>query len=221
MPVFTSKDFADHEQVVFGTDHASGLKAIIAIHNTNLGPGLGGCRMWPYESEEAAISDVLRLSRGMTYKNAVANLPFGGGKSVIIGDSKKDKSEALLRAMGRFIDSLGGRYITAEDVGTTVTDMDHMRQETEYARGWSDGSGNPSPATAWGVFSGIRAAVTHRFRRNSVGGLKVAVQGLGNVGRKLCDFLAQDGAELFVADINETAVERAIRDYGARGRRNR
>jgi leucine dehydrogenase len=162
MPVFTSPDFDNHETVVFGTDAASGLKAIIAVHNTNLGPGLGGCRMWPYASDQDAVQDVLRLSRGMTYKAAMAGLPYGGGKSVIIGNPRKDKSEPLLRAMGRFVHSLGGRYHTAEDVGTTVEDMDVLRLETPYAHGFSSASGDPSPATAYGVYMGIRAAV--RFK---------------------------------------------------------
>ncbi len=168
MSVFCSPDFDNHEQVVFCHDEASGLKAIIAIHNTNRGPSLGGCRMWPYASEEEAVTDVLRLSRGMTYKSALAKLPYGGGKSVIIGDSRKDKSEALFRAMGRFVDSLGGRYIAAEDVGTSVPDVETMARETDHVAGTTaGGAGDPSPATAYGVYMGIRAAVKHRLGRES------------------------------------------------------
>ena len=215
MPVFASPDFDNHELVAFGTDPESGLKAIVAVHNTNLGPGLGGCRMWPYASDEDAIQDVLRLSRGMTYKAALAGLPYGGGKSVIIGDPRKDKSEALLRAMGRFIQSLGGRYQTAEDVGTTVADMDVLRKETHYAHGFSSASGDPSPATAYGVFMGIRAAVFFAFGSDDLRGLTVAVQGLGHVGNRLCRYLADEGVRLIVADIDAQAVDRAVRAYGA------
>ena len=216
MPVFSARDFADHEQVVFCTDRAAGLKAIIALHNTACGPALGGCRMHPYRTEDEALADVLRLSRGMTYKNAVSALPFGGGKAVIIGDPRSDKTEALLLAMGRCVDSLGGRYVTAEDVGTTVKDMDVLRRVTRFARGISDGAGNPSPATAYGVFMGIRAAVSHRLRRNSLGGLAVAVQGAGSVGSVLCEYLAKDGAHVIVADVNEIAVRRVVKAVGAR-----
>lgn len=215
MSVFSTNDFDDHETVVFHSDPHTGLKAIIAIHNSNLGPALGGCRMWPYDSEADAITDVLRLSRGMTYKAAMANLPFGGGKSVIIGDPRTDKSEALLAAMGRFVESQGGRYHTAEDVGTTVADMDIMRRETTYAHGFSDGTGNPSPATAFGVFRSIEAAVKHWFGRDSVTGTKVAVQGLGNVGATLCRYLAENGASLVVTDIDPARIERVVGDFGA------
>ncbi len=215
MSVFASNDFDDHEDVVFHTDSASGLKAIIAIHSTNRGPALGGCRMWPYDTEKQALSDVLRLSRGMTYKAAISNLPFGGGKAVIIGDPRIHKSEALLRAMGRFVGSLGGRYQTAEDVGTTVADMDILRKETRFAHGFSDGTGNPSPATAYGCFMGIRAAVKHRLATDSVEGLTVAVQGLGSVGYRLCGYLADTGARLLVADINQALVQKTIAEFKA------
>jgi len=215
MTVFTSPEFDNHEQVVFCADADSGLRAIIAIHNTNLGPALGGCRMWPYADDEEALRDALRLARGMTYKSAITGLPYGGGKSVIIGDPKTLKSEALLRAMGRFVDSLGGRYQTAEDVGTTVADMDILRQETEYAHGLSGSSGDPSPATAYGVFMGIRAALYFKHERDDLRGLTVAVQGLGNVGKRLCRYLADAGTRLVVADINEDAMQAAIRDFGA------
>jgi leucine dehydrogenase len=215
MPVFTSPDFDSHETVAFGSDAASGLRAIIAIHNTNLGPALGGCRMWPYASEDEAVRDVLRLSRGMTYKAAMAGLPYGGGKAVIIGNPRRDKSEALLRAMGRFVDSLGGRYHTAEDVGTTVEDMDILRKETACAHGFSSASGDPSPATAYGVYMGLRAAVSFGLGRSDLRGLTVAVQGLGNVGTRLCRYLADEGARLIVTDINAEAVDRAVRAFGA------
>ncbi len=213
--VFSIDDYDDHEAIVFHQDRNSGLKAIIGIHNTALGPALGGCRMWPYATEDEAVTDVLRLSRGMTYKAAITGLPLGGGKSVIIGDPRTDKSSALLRAMGRFINSLDGRYISAEDVGTTVADLDAMRKETPYARGTSGGSGNPSPATAFGVYQGIRAVVKHRFGTDDLKDIRVAVQGLGNVGYGLAELLAKDGAQLVVTDINTDRVKAFAEQYGA------
>ncbi len=215
MAVFASPHFDDHELVAFHADQASGLRAIVALHNTALGPGLGGLRMWPYADETAALDDVLRLSRGMTYKAALAGLSFGGGKAVIIGDPRTGKSEALLRAMGRFVDSLGGRYHTAEDVGTTVADMDVLGAETVFAHGVSNGSGNPSPATAYGVYVGIRAAVRYRLGRDDLAGVVVAVQGLGNVGFRLAELLADAGARLLVADVDAGAVQRAVAALGA------
>lgn len=215
MCIFGAHDFHEHEEVSFFHDPASGLRAIIAIHNTNLGPALGGCRMWPYASEKEAVTDVLRLSRGMTYKAAVAGLPLGGGKSVILGDAKSDKTDTLLRAMGRSVARMGGRYIVAEDVGTTVPDMDVIREETEYVAGYTGGAGNPSPSTAHGVFIGIRAAVKHKLGRDDCNGLRVAVQGLGSVGYSLCDWLHKDGAELVVADVGEEAAARAREEFGA------
>ena len=215
MTVFNTRDFDHHEQVVFCSDEDSGLRAIIAIHNTNRGPSLGGLRMWPYESEDDAVADVLRLSRGMTYKSAVANLPLGGGKSVIIGDPKTDKSPALFEAMGEAVDRLGGRYIVAEDVGIEVSDIDIIRSRTPYAAGTSAGAGNPSPKTAYGVFTGMRAAMRFKLGRGSFNGVKVAVQGLGHVGYALAEMLAADGAELFVTDINEKAVKKAVAELGA------
>ncbi len=215
MSVFSRPDFDNHEEVVFHHDRASGLKAIIAVHNRNLGPALGGCRMWPYESDDEAIDDVLRLSKGMTYKAAMAGLDFGGGKSVIIGDPHRDKNDALVLAMGRFIDSLNGRYHSGEDVGMTVGDMDVMRRVTPYAHGVSDGSGNPSPATAWGVFLGIKAAVKHRLDREDLDGVSVAVQGLGSVGQSLCEYLCQAGAKLTVADIDPARVRDVQQAPGA------
>lgn len=215
MTVFSRPDFDHHESVHFHEDMDTGLRAIVAIHNSNLGPALGGCRMWPYDNDTAALDDVLRLSKGMTYKAALAGLDFGGGKAVIIGDSRTRKTEALIGAMARFVDSLGGAYHTAEDVGTTVADMDAMRIITPYAHGMSDGSGNPSPATAWGVFVGTRAAVRQRYGATDLNGIKVAVQGLGNVGRDLCRYLAEAGAKLTVADIDADRVRNVQEAFGA------
>ena len=216
MSVFSSSDFDNHEQVVFCHDAASGLKAIIAIHNTNRGPALGGCRMWSYASEAEAVTDVLRLSRGMTYKSALAKLPYGGGKSVIIGDPRLDKSPALFRAMGRAVQRLAGRYIVAEDVGISVPDVEIMQQETRHVAGTTaGGAGDPSPATAYGVYMGLRAAVKHKLGRNELDGLTVAVQGLGHVGYYLCKHLAEAGARLVVTDINETAIQTAVAEFDA------
>jgi len=212
--VFSIDDYDEHEAIVFHQDRESGLKAIVGIHNTHLGPALGGCRMWPYATEEDAVTDVVRLSKGMTYKNALSGLPYGGGKSVIIGDPRTDKSPDLFRAMGRFIESLGGRYMTAEDVGTTVEDMDIMREITSYARGTSNASGNPSPATAFGVYQGIRAAVKHRYGKDSLSGIRIAVQGLGNVGYRLAEYLVDDGAQLVIADINDNRVSAFSQAHG-------
>jgi leucine dehydrogenase len=224
MPVFTHIDFDHHEQVVFGHDQASGLKAIIAVHDTTLGPALGGCRMWNYASDEEALRDVLRLSRGMTYKSALARLPLGGGKAVIIGDPRTGKSEALFQAMGDFVDSLGGRYITAADSGTGVAEMQIMAERTRHVAGAGQREtigggtrdGDPSPATAYGVFVGIRSAVRHRLGRNDLNGLKVAIQGVGQVGFGLAKHLKDAGAELWVTDIHEANQRRAVEQLGAR-----
>lgn len=208
----------DYEQLVFCQDRESGLKAIIAIHDTTLGPALGGTRMWTYESEEAAIEDALRLARGMTYKNAAAGLNLGGGKTVIMGDPRKDKSEALFRAFGRYIQGLNGRYITAEDVGTTVEDMDIIHEETDFVTGISPAygsSGNPSPVTAYGVYRGMKAAVKEAFGTDSLEGKVVAIQGVGNVAYSLCHYLHDEGAKLIVTDINKEAVQRAVEKFGA------
>lgn len=203
-----------YEQVVSYKDAASGLHAIIAIHDAALGPALGGCRMWSYADEAQALDDVLRLSRGMTYKSAMADLPFGGGKSVIIGDPRKDKTDDLLKTFGCFVDSLDGRYITAEDVGTSAADMELIRSQTEHVAGLPDQGGDPSPATAWGVFHGIRAAVRHVFSQDSLEGLTVAIQGVGNVGGHLADTLSLAGARLIVTDINDSiAHDVASRNY--------
>ncbi|MED5523799.1 MAG: Glu/Leu/Phe/Val dehydrogenase dimerization domain-containing protein [Pseudomonadota bacterium] len=215
MAVFNHTAFDGHEEVVFCHDVETGLKAIIAIHNTNCGPAVGGCRMWNYASDDEALTDVLRLSRGMTYKNALAGLPFGGGKSVIIGDAKTMKSEALFRAFGRFLNSLGGRYVTAEDVGTSTKDIAHIQMETDFVAGIEGLSGDPSPFTALGTYLGIKAAVKHKLGRDDLEGLKVSVQGLGSVGYYLCEHLARAGAKLFVTDINEAALKKAEAELGA------
>ena len=206
-----------HEQVVFCHQKDVGLKAIIAIHNTVLGPSLGGLRMWAYKSEQEALNDVLRLSRGMTYKNAVAGLNLGGGKAVIIGDPTKDKSEALFRAFGRFVQSLGGRYITAEDVGIDVNDMEYVFRETEFVTGVHQvhgGSGDPSPFTAYGTLQGLMAAVNHKFGHEEVGKLSYAVQGVGHFGMEFVKLLREQGAKVFVTDINKAAVQRCVDEFG-------
>lgn len=222
MSVLSHPAFDGHEYVAFRFDDASGLRAIIAVHNTRLGPSLGGCRMWPYADEGEAITDALRLSRAMTYKAALAGLPQGGGKSVIIGDPRVDKTPALIRAMGRFVDSLGGRYIVAEDSGTGVDDMRLMAEYTTHVSGLTDAattaggrSGDPSPATALGVLIGIHAAVRAALGCDDLTGLRVAIQGLGSVGSRLARRLHEAGALLWVADIHAPAVERCAREFGA------
>jgi leucine dehydrogenase len=200
-----------HEEVVFFQDRSCGLKAIIAIHDTTLGPALGGTRMWPYQSEEEALIDVLRLSRGMTYKAAVSGLNLGGGKAVIIGDPKKDKSEALFRAFGRFVESLNGRYVTAEDVNISVEDIEHVFTETNFVTGVAlhhGGSGNPAPYTALGVFRGIEASCFKKFGDKSVKGKTIAVQGVGSVGFELCRLLNEAGAKIIYTEINEKGIEK-------------
>ena len=208
-----------HEQVSYFHDPTLGLRGIVAIHNTVLGPALGGCRMWNYSSERDALVDVLRLSKGMTYKAAIAGLNLGGGKAVIIGDPKSDKSEELFRSFGRFIEGLGGRYITAEDVGTSVKDMEWVRTETQYVTGISralGGSGDPSPVTALGTFSGIKATVKKQLGKDSLFGLKVGVQGVGHVGYHLCRYLTREGVELFVTDIDDASIKRVVEEFGAK-----
>ncbi len=210
----------DHEQVIFCRDGASGLKAIIAIHNTVLGPALGGCRMYAYPTELDALTDALKLSRHMTYKAAVSGLNLGGGKAVIIGDPKKEKSELLWRAFGRFVEGLSGRYITAEDAGTSVRDMEMIRMETSHVVGISralGGSGDPSPVTALGVFSGMRAAVEEKLGRSDLAGLRVAVQGLGHVGAHLVGHLVRAGVKVAVTDIDAEAVQRTLSQYRVEG----
>ena len=207
-----------HEQVVFCHNPDVGLKAIIAIHNTVLGPALGGTRMWPYATEQEALDDVLRLSRGMTYKNAVAGLNLGGGKAVIIGDPSKDKSEALFRAFGQFVDSQGGRYITAEDVGIDVSDMEFVYRETQFVTGVHQvhgGSGDPSPFTAYGTLQGLMATLNRKFGDEEVGKYSYAVQGLGHVGMEFAKLLRERGAKIFVTDINQQRVDQAVSELGA------
>ena len=218
MEFFSYMEESDYEQLVFCQDKNSGLKAIIAIHDTTLGPALGGSRMWTYDSEADAIEDALRLAKGMTYKNAAAGLNLGGGKTVIIGDPKKDKNPEMFRAFGRYIQSLNGRYITAEDVGTDEHDMDLIHMETDFVTGTSAGpgsSGNPSPITGYGIYKGMKAAAMEAFGDASLEGRTVAVQGMGNVAYALSEHLHKEGARLIVTDINENAVKRAIDAFGA------
>ncbi|MDX3804972.1 Glu/Leu/Phe/Val dehydrogenase dimerization domain-containing protein [Bosea thiooxidans] len=219
MTVFSHEAFADHEQVVFVSDEAAGLKALIAIHDTSLGPALGGCRMYPYADEAAALRDVLRLSRGMTYKAAAAGLALGGGKAVIIGDPRHQKTPALLHALGRAVERLAGRYITAEDVGTTVADFAEVRKTTRHVVGLPvelGGSGDPSPTTALGVYFGLEAAARHCWGTGDLAGRRVAVQGLGNVGWHLCQLLHEAGAALTVSDVDTRRVSRAVAVFAAR-----
>ncbi len=215
MEIFQSMQEMEHEQLVFCYDSVSGLKAIIGIHDTTLGPALGGTRMWPYETEEEAIIDVLRLSKGMTYKSAAMGLNLGGGKGVIIADPRRDKSEALWRAYGRFVDSLGGRYITAEDVGVSPDDIDIVNDETDFVAGLWHKSGDPSPVTAYGTFVGIRAAMQYLEGSADLTGVVVEVQGVGSVGYALCEHLHEAGAKLLVADIYEDKLNQVVEDFGA------
>ncbi len=215
MEVFELVEEMGHEQVVFCHDENSGLKAIIAIHDTTLGPSLGGTRMWDYDSEEEALVDVLRLSKGMTYKSSAMGLNLGGGKAVIIGDPQKDKSEELWRAFGRFVDSLGGRYITAEDVGTAPEDMDFVAEETEHVCGLMHKSGDPSPVTAYGTYVGIKACCQWMFDSDDLEGITVAVQGIGSVGYALCEYLHEEGANLLVSDIYPERVEEVVEKFNA------
>jgi valine dehydrogenase (NAD+) len=200
-----------HEQVVFCADEESGLRAIIAVHSTALGPALGGTRFYPYASEEAAVTDALALAKGMSYKNSLAGLDLGGGKAVIIGDPHTDKTEALLRAYGRFVESLGGRYLTACDVGTYNADLDIVARETRYAHGRSEaygGCGDSSVLTAYGVYLGMQAAAQHTWGSRSLAGRTVAVAGAGKVGSHLIGHLVEDGADVVITDVDPTAVER-------------
>ena len=217
-PVFGQSSFDDHEQIVFCNDKDTGLKAIIGIHNTVLGPALGGTRMWQYANEWEALNDVLRLSRGMTFKSAITGLNLGGGKAVIIGDAKTQKTPELMKRFGEFVHSLSGRYITAEDVGMETSDMDLVRDVTPYVTGISEekgGAGNPSPVTAYGVFMGIKAAASHKFGSDKLEGRKVLVQGIGHVGETLVKYLREEGAEVFISDINEERLYEVSTKYGA------
>ena len=209
-------DFENHEQILRISEPTSGLRAFIALHDRTLGPALGGCRMWPYASEDEAMTDALRLSHGMTLKAAMAGMKVGGGKSVIMGDSRTDKSETMFRAFGIALNMLEGKYVTGEDVGVSVQDVDWMKSESRFAVGGTvGGGGDPSPMTAYGVHTGIKASVAHRLRRSNLAGLTVAVQGLGKVGYDLCRRLHADGAKLIVADINDAAVAQAKTEFGA------
>ncbi len=205
----------DHEQVLFCQDRATGLKAIIAVHNTVLGPALGGTRMWNYANEQDAVTDVLRLSRGMTYKNSISGLNLGGGKAVIIGDSHTKKNEALFRRFGKFVDSLSGKYITAEDVGISPQDMVWVNQETNHVAGLPGKSGDPSPVTAYGVYVGMKACAKAQFGTDSLNGIKVAVQGAGHVGQYLIKHLTDEGAKVFVTDIHEPSLKEVSEKYGS------
>lgn len=205
-----------HEQVVLCHEPSCGYKGIIAIHDTTLGPALGGTRFWNYTSDQEAFVDALRLSRGMTYKAAVAGLNLGGGKSVIIGDPRTPRREMIFRAHGRFVESLGGRYITAEDVGTSVEDMDYVHMETEHVTGRAATSGDPSPVTAFGVYRGIKAAAKEKYGSNDLQGKTITVQGVGHVGYYLCGNLAAEGARLVVTDIDAERVNRVVNEFGAR-----
>ncbi len=213
--VLSDMSVYNHEQVVFCQDKATGLKAIIAVHNTVCGPALGGTRMWNYTSEADAVTDVLRLSRGMTYKNALAGLNLGGGKAVIIGDSKTQKNEALFRRFGKFVNSLGGKYITAEDVGISPQDMTWVNMETNHVAGLPGKSGDPSPVTAFGVYMGMKACAKQQFGSDSLAGKKVAVQGVGHVGEYLVKHLAAEGAKVYITDINEELLKRVATTYKA------
>ena len=213
--MFSHPEFDDHETVLFSRDEGSNLTAIIAMHSTVLGPSFGGCRMWPYENEEAALTDVLRLSRDMTYKAAICGLPLGGGKSVIIGDPQQDKTPALLAAMGRLVESLNGVYIIADDVGTTLDDLAVMRRATSHTAGTTAAARQPLAVTAHGVLQALETAVHVALGRPDLAGLKVAVQGLGNVGMPLCADLAERGVELTVSDMDAARLDTARRDFAA------
>ena len=217
--VFNHSSFDNHEQVVYCHDPETGLKAIIGIHSTILGPALGGTRMWPYEDESIALWDVLRLSRGMSFKASLAGLNLGGGKAVIIADSHKDKTPEMMRAFGRYVNSLSGRYITAEDVGIKEDDIRYVKEVTNYVTGVPvemGGSGDPSPVTAYGVFMGIKAAAKYRWGSENLQGRKVLVQGVGNVGLTLVEHLTNAGAEVWVSDVYPDRVEHAIQTYRAK-----
>jgi leucine dehydrogenase len=216
--VFAKVARYDHEQVLICQDNHTGLKAIIAIHNTVLGPGLGGTRMWKYATEAEAINDALRLSRGMTYKAAISGLNLGGAKAVIIGDPSKDKSEHLMRKFGRFVENLGGKYVTAEDVGTTTKDMEYVKMETNHVVGLPEimgGGGDPSPVTAYGVYMGIKASAKKAYGSDNLSGKKIAVQGTGKVGLHLIELLHKEGAHITASDIYESGLKIAADKFGA------
>lgn len=224
LDVSSHSSFDKHEEVVLFQDQSTGLQAIIAVHNTNLGPSLGGCRIYPYASQDEAVNDVLRLSKGMTYKSALAGLPLGGGKAVIIGNPRQIKTAELFHAFGEAIESLGGTYITAEDVGSTEADMIEISKSTSFVAGLPESAaghengvaGNPSPVTAYGVFCGLKACAKEKFGDSSLAGRKVAIQGMGAVGYALARYLIAAGAELIVADLNKDAIEKAQAEFGAK-----
>ena len=216
--IFSQLEAYGHKKIVYCSDPETGLRAIIAIHDTTLGPALGGTRMWAYKTEKDALQDVLRLSKAMTYKASIAGLNLGGGKAVIIGDSRKDKSEALLRKFGRFIKNLNGEFITAEDVGTNPRDMEYIRMETQHVTGVPEtigGSGDPSPITALGVFMGIKACVKEYYGNDSLTGKSIIVQGIGHVGENLVKLLRDENAKVYASDINDEAVGQIAKKYGA------
>ncbi len=209
-PVIAQMALNNHEQIVFCNDNETGLKAIIAIHNTVLGPSMGGTRMWAYNNELEALTDVLRLSRGMTYKSAVAGLNLGGGKAVIIGDAKTQKNEALMRRFGKFVNSLSGKYITAEDVGINTKDMEYIKMETDFVSGLPEnmgGSGDPSPVTAYGVYLSMKASAREKWGSDSLNGKKIVVQGIGHVGENLVKYISKEGANVFIYDINQERLK--------------
>jgi len=216
MHIFQAMEEYGHEQILFASDRRVGLRAVIAIHSTVLGPALGGTRFWNYATEKEALEDVLRLSRGMTLKNAAAGLKLGGGKAVIMGEPEKLKSKAFLHAYGKCIERLGGRFYTAEDVNINVSDMACIREVTRFVTGTPERSGNPSPFTARGVYMGMKAGSSIQFGTDSLEGKTVVVQGLGSVGYALCEFLHKEGAKLKVHDTNAVAVEKAVRELGAK-----
>lgn len=215
-PVIAQMSQYNHEELLFCNDNETGLKAIIAVHNTVLGPALGGTRIWAYNNEIEALNDVLRLSRGMTYKNSLAGLNLGGGKAVIIGDSRKIKSEALMRRFGKFVNSLGGNYITAEDVGISPADMVYVNMETNHVVGLPGKSGDPSPVTARGVYMGMKACAKEQFGTDSLAGRKIAVQGVGHVGEYLVASLVKEGAEVYITDVYEPTLKRVSEQYGVK-----
>jgi leucine dehydrogenase len=217
--VFGQPSFDNHEQIVFCNDKETGLKAIIGIHDTTLGPALGGTRMWNYTNEWEALNDVLRLSRGMSYKSAIAGLGLGGGKAVIIGDAKTQKTPELMKKFGEFVHSLSGKYITAEDVGMKTEDMDTVRTVTPYVTGVSEsmgGSGNPSPVTAFGVYMGMKAAAQFTYKNNSLAGKKIWVQGIGNVGETLVKYLVGENADVFITDMSQDRMLEICNKYNVK-----
>ncbi len=215
-PVIGQMTKMGHEQILFCNDNETGLKAIIAVHNTVLGPALGGTRIWAYSNEMDALNDVLRLSRGMTYKNSISGLNLGGGKAVIIGDAKTIKSEALFRRFGRFVNSLAGNYITAEDVGVSPIDMTHVNKETNFVVGLPGKSGDPSPVTAYGTYVGMKACAKLQYGSDSLSGKTIAVQGVGHVGEYLVEYLRKENASVYISDISDETLNRVAQKYGAK-----